>query len=100
MNLEHCRSGGDPISKARGLVWQHLRMEMHDPSTCHVVVDGRLLSGMLVELGNGGEPPLTVLEGEGKRWFWLPPLGLRPVMLRRPILLEFLTNAGLCAFGP
>ena len=95
-----CYHAGDLISEVHGLSRQHIRMEMHDPSTCHIVVGGRLLSCMLVELCNGGKPPLTVLDREGKHWSLLTPLGLGLAMLCRPILLKFLIHAGLHAFGP
>ena len=49
---------------------------MHDCPTCHIVWGGWLCSYMLIQLRDGGEPPLTVLEGEGKPGFWLMPPGL------------------------
>ena len=55
-------------------------MKMHDRSTGHIVVGGRLCCCMLVELRDGGEPPLTVLEREGKRQSWLVPPGLGRTM--------------------
>ena len=45
-----CYHADDLISGARGLTWQHLQMEMHDPSGSHIVAGGRLLSSMFVEL--------------------------------------------------
>ena len=45
-----CYHADDLISQVRGLTWQHLRMEMHDPSGSHIVAGGRLLSSMFVEL--------------------------------------------------
>ena len=49
---------------------------MHDCLTGHIVVGGRLHSCMFVQLRDGGTPPLTVLEREGKGRFWLMPPGL------------------------
>ena len=60
-----CYHAGNLISEVHGLSWQHIRIEMHDPSTCHIVAGRRLLSCMLVELCNRSEPPLAVLEGKG-----------------------------------
>ena len=62
-----CNHACHLIPEARGLLWQHIQVEMHDYSTGHIVVSSRLLCSMLIELRDGGVPPLFVLEREGKQ---------------------------------
>ena len=45
-----CYHADDLISKAPGLMRQHLQMKMNDPLGGHIVAGHRLLSHMLVEL--------------------------------------------------
>ena len=75
-------------------------MEMHDRSTGHIVVGSRLHCHMLIELRDGGEPPLTVLEREGKWWSWLTPPGLGPGALRGPTPLKCLIFTSFHLFCP
>ena len=90
----------DLIPEACGLLRQHIRMEMHDRSTGHIVVGGRLHCSMLVELRDGGVSPLAVLEREGKWLSWLVPPGLGLGALRGPTPLKRLIFTGFHLFCP
>ena len=50
-----------------------MQMEMHYPLACYIVVRCWLLPHMLVGPQDGGEPPLSVLEGDFQ-WTFLVPV--------------------------
>ena len=82
-------------------ILDHLFQKMcYYHTTSHVVVGDGLLCCMHVELQNGGEPPLTVLEREGEWWFWLVPPGLGPGVLHGPTPLKRLIFASLHLLCP
>ena len=67
-----CNHADHLVSQVPGLPRQHLRIEVHYSSASYIVTRHRLLPRMLVESQDGGEPPLSVLEREGKRGSYLP----------------------------
>ena len=74
----HCQvvfhnHAGHLVIKALGLLWQQVGVHVHNRPTCYVVWGGWLGGSMLIQPCDGGEPPLTVLEGEGELGCWLTP---------------------------
>ena len=95
-----CNHADHLIPKVPGILRQCLQMQMHYPSASYIVARCQLLPHVLIEPQDGGEPPLYVLEGEGKCQSCLPFPRLGPVMFCGPILSEFCLWASLDLFSP
>ena len=88
------------IPKVPGLLRQHLRMQVHYPSTSYIIARQWLFPCMLIEPQDRSKPPLCVLEGKGKRWPCLPFPRLGPGMFCGPGPSEFCLQASLDLFSP
>ena len=95
-----CNHADHLVPKAPSIVRQNLRMQMPDGFPCHTTPRWWLLPPMLRKPHDGGEPPLSILEGKGKCQPHLPSPQLGTGMFQVSGLSEFCFRTSLSLFGP
>ena len=95
-----CNHADHLVSEVPSIPRQHVRMQVPYCFPSHTIPRWRLLPCMLIKPHDGGKPPLSVLEGKGKRWPNLPSPRLGTGMFRDSGLSELCFHTSLSLFSP